>query len=323
MVDVASAAPSAPVADQAAPVQSVEGQEAQSAGKENAEPEGKASSQSPGEKIKVKIDGKEVAISQSALKTLVEELGTTEEAFIRDFGTSASVTRKAQEVAKLRKEIEADQRNMRQLFADMKSDPEQLWKLMEELGHDPEKLSEERVWKKIQYEKMSPEARAAIAEKRRADDAEKRLKDIEASENAKKTKAEADAAEQEIETFALTALEQSGIKPDAKQMRRVAEFLESYIMANKTKPSQEYLTKKLLDARRQDFEASFSSITSDADFETFERDHKDFSNKFQAYLVKKARTSSLPSHTPSGSAPSPTKAKKPERVTIDEFFKNL
>lgn len=317
MVDVAT--PSAPVADQAAPTDTtVEGQETEV----KAPAEG-GSKPPEGEKIQVKIDGKEIALTQAALKTLVAELGTTEAEFIRDFGMSANATRKAQEVAKLRREVENDKAQLHKLFDDMKTDPEHFWKLAEQLGLDPEKLSEERVWKKIQYEKMSPEAREAIAEKRRADAAEQRLKAIEDAENSKKTKAESAAAEQEIETFALTALEQSGIKPDAKQMRRVAEFLESYIMANKTKPSQEYLTKKLLDARQQDFEASFSSIQSDADFETFEKTHKEFSNKFQAYLVKKARTSNLPSHTPSNSAPSSTKAKKPERQTIDEFFKNL
>ncbi len=227
----------------------------------------------------VKIDGKEVAISQAALKTLVEELGTTEEAFIRDFGTSANATRKAQEAAKLRREVDQDKAQIQAMIDGFKGDPENLWKFMEQLGHDPEKLAEERVWKKIQYEKLSPEAREAIAEKRRADAAEKALADLKKGDEDKKAKADADAAEQEIEDDVLGVIEMTKRKADPGLVRRVAEIYESYMLAHKTKPSRDFVLTRLRDMRRQELAEDLEGTDIEVLMNTLP---KGFINKLQA-----------------------------------------
>lgn len=270
-------------------------------------------------KVKVKIDGKELSLTPTALKTIVAELGTTEEAFIRDFGTSASVTRKAQEVAKLRKEIEAEKANIQTMFANLKDNPKEFWNLAQQLGYDPEQIAEERVWEKIQYEKMSPEAKQAMLEKQRADAAEQRLKDFEESEKKKITQAQAQAAEAEIESDVLKVLELTKRKAEPALIRRVAEIYESYMLAKKTKPSHEYVVNKLRDFRRQEFSEDLEGTDIEELMNTLP---KGFISKFQDYLVSKARTKDLPTHTPSGSAPSKAK-QAPERVSIDNFFKNL
>ncbi len=307
-----AATPSAP-AEQASAPESVQG-DIDSKSDPSSQPTALAAG-----KIKVKIDGKEMTISQSALKTIAAELGTSEEAFIRDFGTSANATRKTQEIAKLRREVEADKARLQEDISRLKSDPKVLWQLAKELGHDPEALAEERVWEKIQYEKLSPEKREALAEKQRADAAEQRLKDLEAAENEKTSKAASQAAEQEIEQDVMKVLELTKRKAEPALIRRVAEIYESYMLAKKTKPSHEYVVNKLRDLRRQEFAEDLAGTDIE---ELMNNLPQDFISKFQSHLVSKARSRDLPSHTPSGSAPSQPKAKS-ERVTIDQFFKNL
>lgn len=270
------------------------------------------------QKVKLKIDGKEVSVDQAALKKIAEELGTTEEFFVRDFGTSANATRKAQEVAKLRKEVDAQRAEVQQLFNDLKADPARLWDIAKELGHDPEALAEDRVWKKIQYEKMSPEARQAMAERQRADAAERALKEREEADNAKQAQAFAEQAEAEIESDVLKVLELTKRKAEPGLIRRVAEIYESYMLAKKTKPSHDYVAQKLRDYRRQELMDDLSGTDIE---ELMNNLPKEFISKFQSHLVSKARSKDLPSITPS-LAPSKPKA-KPERVTIDDFFKNL
>lgn len=307
----AIATPSAPAVDQA------------STPSESSQPSGEKVSVSPGgvtDKVKIKLDGKEVAVDSSAIKRVCEDLGITEETFLRDYGTSASATRKAQETAKLRKEVEAEKAQLQEAINGLKNDPEALWNLMQKLGHDPERLAEERVWKKIQYEKMSPEAREAMSEKQRADAAEQRLKDIEDAEASKNSKALAQAAEAEIESDVLKVLELSKRKAEPGLIRRVAEIYESYMLAKKTKPSHEYVVGKLRDLRRQEFTEDLSGTDIEELANTLP---KEFLSRLQDHLVKKARTRDLPNITPSGSAPSTTPKQKPERVTIDQFFKNL
>lgn len=271
------------------------------------------------DKINIKLAGKEYAVTKAAVKTLATDLGITEDQFIKDYGTSADATRKTQEAAKLRKEIEADKANIQALFNDLKTDPRTLFKIAKDLGHDPEKLAEELVWEKIQYEKMSPEKRETLEAKRRAEIAEAALKEREESEKKKEAKAFADAAEQEIQQDVLKVLELSKRKADPALIRRVAEIYESYILAKKTKPSHDYVVGKLRDIRRQEFAEDLSGTAIEELVNTLP---KDFITNLQSYLVKQARSKDLPTHTPSGSAPSP-KVKSKERVTIDEFFKNL
>lgn len=280
-----------------------------------------ATSQQPvaTDKIKVKIDGKEMSITPSVLKSIAAELGTTEDDFIKNYGTQASATRKSQEIAKLRREIDSEKGEIQNMFNDLKGDPEKLWDMMKQLGHDPDKAAEDRVWKRIQYEKMSPEARLAMTEKQRADLAEQRLKDIEAENASKLSKAEASAAEEEIESDVMKVLELSKRKAEPSLIRRVAEIYESYMLAHKTKPTHEFVVKRLRDVRRQEFNEDLESTDIEELMNTLP---KGFITKLQSHLVSKARSSSLPSHSPSTNASSPGKAKT-ERQTIDQFFKNL
>lgn len=271
----------------------------------------------PTEIKKYKIDGREVALDPGSLKKIAEGLGLTEEAFVRDFGTSANATRKAQEAAKLRKEVEQKEQQISAMFDNMRQNPEEFWRLAKQMGHNPEKLAEELVWKKIQYEKMSPEGRQALIEKQRADAAEQRVKAIEEENERKMSQAQAQAAEQEIESDVLKILEISKRKAEPGLIRRVAEIIESYMIAKKAKPSPEYVAGKLRDLRRQEFTEDLSGV----DLEEFVNTHKDFANRLQEHLVKRARTKDL-QIAPSSSAPSKAKA-SPERQTIDQFFKNL
>ncbi len=313
----AAAAPSAP-AEQAPAQGSV--QEAVDTIVNEGKPEPAKDSQSkPTEVKKYKIDGKEVGLDPAALKRIAEGLGISEDEFVRDYGNSANATRKAQEVAKLRKEIDADKAQIQQMFDDLKSDPKKFWALAKQMGHDPEKLAEERVWEKIQYEKMSPEARAAMEAERRAEAAERKVREIEEENNKKLSKEAAQAAEAEIETDVLKILELSKRKADPGLIRRVAEIIESYMIAKKAKPSHEYVVGKLRQYRDQEFSEDLNGI----ELEEFANKHPAFVSKLQDYLVKKARGKDLPSVTPNGHVPSKTPKASPERQTIDQFFKNL
>ncbi len=258
-------------------------------------------------------------VAKRKIKVDKEEFEVTDEELVRGYQSTASATRKAQEVAKLRKEVEADRAEMQSLFNSLKQDPKEFWKLAKQLGHDPEKLAEEMVWEKIQYEKMSPEARQALSEKQRADLAEQRLKDIEAENAANLSKADAQAAEQEIEADVMTVLELTKRKADPSLIRRVAEIYESYMLAKKTKPSHDYVVQKLRDVRRQEFTEDLAGTDIEELMSTLP---PEFISRLQAHLVQKARSSNLPNHTPSGSAPSKATAKT-ERQTIDQFFKSL
>lgn len=279
------------------------------------------------ESVSGSLDSKSTADPKSAVPSPVkrkikvdkEEFEVTDEELVRGYQTTASATKKAQEVAKLRKEVESDRAQLQSLIDGIKNDPETLWNIAKQLGHDPEKLAEERVWKKIQYEKMSPEGQQALKEKQRADLAEQRIKEIEDENNAKMSQAQSQAAEAEIESDVMKVLELSKRKAEPGLIRRVAEIYESYMLAKKTKPSHEYVVNKLRDFRRQEFAEDLAGTDIEELVNTLP---KEFISKLQDHLVKKARTRDLPNHTPSGSAPSNAKAKT-ERQTIDQFFKNL
>lgn len=303
----AAAAPSAP-AEQAPASESVQA---------TVESKSSPTLKSVPDKVEIKLDGKTVSLTKAKLAALAEELGTTEEAFIRDYGSNASATRKAQEAAKLRKEVEQERQQLQGIFESIKSNPKALWEFAQNLGLDPEQLAEERVWEKIQYEKMSPEKREALEEKRRADAAEKRLKDIEEQENQKNAQAIAQAAEAEIESDVMKVLELTKRKAEPGLIRRVAEIYESYMLAKQTKPSHEYVVNKLREFRRQEFSEDLEGTDIEELMNTLP---KGFISRLQDHLVSKARSKDLPSHTPSGSAPSTTKA-KPVGIRLDEFFK--
>lgn len=91
--------------------------------------------------------------------------------------------------------------------------------IVELLGDDARALAlaEEYVWNKIQEEKLPPEKKEALAEKRRADAAEKQLKDLQALDEAR-SKAERDSKAQAIINReindAISEAEAQGLSPE-------------------------------------------------------------------------------------------------------------
>jgi hypothetical protein len=224
------------------------------------------------------------------------------------------------------------------LIKDGQKDPEVILNLLEKLGHNVDSIIEERLWNKIQREKMTPEERQR--EDERAELARLRA-EREAIESEKK-RGEESAKEQAVGTQIEDNVEQvfrlTGIKPTPRSVARVAEVYHAIINAKIAKAAEleadgmevpEYLTvpptpEEIAKQVRQYHDASIVDLLDGVDIgEAVERGliTKDLLERINKYQLSKAQKN-LPGFNaskPAGSEPAKPKARN--QTKLSDFFR--
>ena len=116
-----------------------------------------------------------------------------EEAVKREIQKARGSQKRFEEAAKMRKEADAEKQGTRALFQAMK-DPAKLEKLLEDprLGVNLEQFAKDYLWKKMQYEEMSPEEREQAQVNAEKEQRLKKLEDYERREKEYLAKQEED-----------------------------------------------------------------------------------------------------------------------------------
>lgn len=224
------------------------------------------------------------------------------------------------------------------LIQDGKKDPSVFLSLIEKAGHDVDAIIEERLWAKLQREKMTPEERQR--EDERAELARLRA-EREAIENEKKTSeqlAKEQAVGSEIEANVEQVFKITGIKPTPRTVARIAEVYHAIINAKIAKASEleaegmevpEHLSvpptpEEVAKQVRQYHDASIVDLLDGVDIgEAVERGliTKDLLERINKYQLSKAQKN-LPGFNaskPAGSEPAKPKAK--QQIKVSDFFK--
>jgi hypothetical protein len=261
-----------------------------------------------GRKIKLKLDGEDAEMT-------VDEI-------LRNTALNKVLTKRGQEASQAKKEAQQQLDALAHFLTHARENKTSIWELAEKLGHNPDELAEERVWNKIQYEKMSPaEKRAHELEK---ENAILKHKEQEREKQALSEKEilESQQAEQDVQTDVEEVLKLLGKKPTARLVARIAEVLHSSISSLGKKPSHRQVADKIRASLHQDLSEYLSAQDIAALVEAGEIP-KEFLNQLSQYQVRKA-SKKLPGSSPSHKAASTdTAKKKSEKIGVDTFFKNL
>ncbi len=173
------------------------------------EKEGEESTESEASsKFKVKIDGKEVELTEDELKQYAS-LG------------KAAQTR-MQEAAEVRKQHEKLQNDVNTLMEILQSDPA---RILNDLGVDPHKFAEEMINKKIEEEAKSPEQKEKEKLMKDLEDAQSKIKEAEEQRKKEEQERLTTEAASKIEKEINDAIEANDAPKDPAFIRKVADLL--------------------------------------------------------------------------------------------------
>lgn len=259
-------------------------------------------------KLKLKLDG------QDAEMTLEEVLKNT--------ALNKVITKRGQEASETKKQAQQQLDALAHFLTYARENKGALWELAEKLGHNPDEIAEERVWQKLQYEKMSPAEKEAHELKQKYSALQKQLEEAQMKEKSEQEIVAQKQAEEEVQTDVEEVLKLLNKKPTPRLVARIAEVLHSSISSLGKKPSYRIVADKIRASLHQDLTEYLSAQDIAALVEAGEIPEK-FLSQLSQYQVRKA-SKKLPGSTPSTKAASKEPAsKKPEKIGINEFFKKL
>lgn len=261
------------------------------------------------------------------------ELEVDYDDLVKNFALNKTLTQRGQEAAAKRKEAEAlaarAQAELDAFKRDLervKENPEILFHLAKQAGLDDESfdsLAEERVWRKIQYEKMSEAEKEAYHAKLERDQLKKEKAEREQKDRAAQEEQLGVQAEKEIEDCVMEAVKFSGLKPTPRLLARIAERTQAVLNATDKLPSPEEVAKYVRDWYHQDYSELYDSDDISVEDLIEKRLLSDkLLNKIQKYLLNKA-SKNVPSFGSSRQATNPGKPAKKQSISVDEFFKRL
>lgn len=266
-------------------------------------------------KHKVKIEGQELEVDYDEL--------------LKGYQLNKVVTQRSQEAAAARKEAQQQIDQLAQFLQSAKSDPQVALGLLSELGHDVDKLAEEVLWKKIQFEKMSPAEKEAYHAKKEAARLKEELDKRDAKYRSEQEIIMSSRAEEKIESAVMEAIKSVGEQPTPTMIRRSAEIMDAYVSAHGELPSPSFVAKRLKEWDDTEVAQRFSERLTSKDviqkLVEAGRLPQATIKAFQEYLLEKAAKPLPDSPKPSRQAASDKsgKAKQGKKVGLDEWFKSL
>ena len=278
------------------------------------EPEAKPADPFRAAKHKVKIEGQELEVDYDEL--------------LKGYQLNKVVTQRSQEAAAAKKEAKEQIDQLARFLQSAKGDPQVALGLLNELGHDVEKLAEEVLWKKIQFEKMTPAEKEAYHAKKEAARLKEELDKRDAKMRSEQEIFMSQRAEQRIEHAVVEAIKSVGEQPTPTMIRRSAEIMDAYVSAHGELPSPAFVAKRLKEWEDTEVTQRFSErLTSKEVIQKLVEAGQlpqATIKAFQDYLLEKAAKPLPDSPKPSRQAASDKSGKaKPKKVGIDEWFKSL
>lgn len=240
----------------------------------------------------------------------------------KNTGLNKSITEKAQMTAKEKAWIDGERQKITNLFEELKNDPEAVFNLARELGHDPDALAVQRAYSKMKYDQMSAEQKEALADKQRADQAERRLKEIDARDEQAQMRTHEEKVFEETKQdidLALKALGKLGAESNYLNIDRIAQIYQALNNKHGKKPSPEEVAQIVRRKFDQDIEGYFSHT----DIKTLiSRLPKTKLNELRKELLEMEAPSLPHGSSQMGSNPeAPVRAKK--SIGIDDWLKSL
>lgn len=259
-------------------------------------------------KYKVKVDKEE------------QELELDDDEVTKRLQLAMGAEKRLKEAADERSAAKKEREMMVKLFEDARTDPEVLLSVLGKLGHDVDALIEERLWKKLQYERLSPEEKRAIEAETKAERLERELNERLERENMSKAEQEEAKIEQELDTEMSAVLELIGVEKSPRAVARVADLYNMYINAHGKLPTREEAAK-LVRSHNQTAVADLLGTVTDIGA-AIEQGliPKALVEKIAQHQVSKAQKN-LPGFASKPADRSEPRQNQRKRMTVSEFFK--
>lgn len=236
-----------------------------------------------------------------------EEMEVDEEELLKGYQLSKASNKRFQEASEIQKQVE-------RLIEDSRKDPR---KMFEVLGLNPREWSEQLLLQELEESMLTPDDK-----KRRDESAElesyrkEKLSTKQKQEEAEKA-SYFDKASQEIDDEISQVLQDSGLKPTARNIARMAEYMLAGI------DSENRLTAKdAYNKVRHDYDQDIVDLLQTTPMDKLvDMLPKSFLSDLRKYEVSKHATQAkLPSFNTPGSKPQAMKEEKPRKKSIDELL---
>lgn len=245
------------------------------------------------ETVKVKINGEEKEVK-------IDEL-------VKSYQKGLGADQKFIEASKMRKQAE-------QLIEIMKTNP---FDVLEKMGLDVEALAEERLYRKIQFESMTPEEQEAYLNR-------ERLKHYEEQERIRRE-------QEELKKF--NELKTIHIQNFTKQIQEVIDKNDLPRDANTVKKFVNYMSQAIQNKIKVEFSDLVELVKED-----IEREDREYLNRYKKkdidsllnYLgedtikeIQKKQVAKLRNPYVTSTKPANTIGKKGKAPSLDDFFDNI
>lgn len=248
---------------------------------------------------RVKINGKEKEVAWDELVTNYQLREASDEKF-------RQAKQLAEEAGMTKKEMQA-----------FLKDP---WEFAKKNGLDPYDLAETLLLQKLEYEQMSPDAKARMAAEKRAKELEEDLENRTKSERENAKNAAVAQAVKEIDEEIGEALKASGRKPTPRLIARLAESMLSHLeRQDGQRPRAQDVLKNIDHEYMGDISEYLENMPVERLLEVLPQSVRDAIRKADVQRVR-SQDPTKGSRRTLDDAPRQAKIK---RMTSDNYFKNL
>ena len=249
-------------------------------------------------RAKVKVNGKEKEVGWDELVTNYQMREASDEKF-------RQAKQMAEEAGMTKREMQA-----------FLKDP---WEFAKKNGLDPHELAEQLLLQKLEYEQMSPDAKARIAAEQRARALEEDLENRTKSEREAAKNAAVSQAVKEIDDEIGEALKASGRKPTPRLIARLAESMLSHLeRQDGQRPRAQDVLKNVDQEYIGDISEYLQNMPAERLIEVLPQSVRDALRKADVQRVMSQDPTKGTRRTVSDA---PRKADNLKRMSTDDYFK--
>lgn len=238
-----------------------------------------------------------------------EEMEVDEEELLKGYQLSKASNKRFQEASTLQKQVE-------RLIEDSRKDPR---KMFEVLGLNPREWSEQLLLQELEESLLTPADKQRRQEQQELEEyRQQKLTAKQKQEEAEKA-SYFEKASQEIDDEISQVLIESNLKPTARNIARMAE----YMLASMGEDGSRLSAKDAFGKVRNDYSQDIQDLLQTTPIEKLiELLPKNFINELRRHELSKVTQAQLPSFSKPGSKPQATASEeKPRRKSIDELLK--
>ena len=235
-----------------------------------------------------------------------EEMEVDEEELLKGYQLSKASNKRFQEASTLQKQVN-------QLIEDSRKDPR---KMFEVLGLNPRDWSEKLLLEELEEQLLTPQDKQRRQEQQELEEyRQQKLTAKQKQEEAEKA-SYFDQASQEIDDEISQVLQNSGLKPTARNIARMAEYMLAGIDSENRLSAKDAFSKV-----RNDYSQDIQDLLQTTPIEKLiEMLPKNFISELRRHELSKVTQAQLPSFNKPGSKPQATTEAKPRKRSIDDIL---